>query len=113
MLLAIPDAIHSTISRSVSVIGWERLKRLGEVFLTISWISLNWAGVPLRTFETVVSYIAGTTTTTGLRVKAVLKRGGNETGERVSADEWRRLRLKRHKVCPKWNYTLRPRRRRH
>ena len=78
-----------------------------------SHISLNWAGVPLRTFETVVSYIAGTTTTTGLRVKAVLKRGSNETGERVSADEWRRLRLKRHNVCPKWNYTLRPQRRRH
>jgi hypothetical protein len=78
-----------------------------------SHISCNWAGVPLRTFETVASYIAGTTTTTGLRVKAVLKRGGNETGERVSADEWRRLRLKRHNVCPKWNYTLRPHRRRH
>ena len=78
-----------------------------------SHISLNWAGVPLRTFETVVSYIAGTTTTTGLRVKAVLKRGANETGERVSTDEWRRLRLKRHKVCPKWNYMLRPHRRRH
>ena len=51
-----------------------------------SHISLNWAGVPLRTFETVVSYIAGTTTTTGLRVKAVLKRGGKRTtGNRTSA----------------------------
>jgi hypothetical protein len=78
-----------------------------------SHISRNWAGVPLRTFETVASYIAGTTTTTGLRVKAVLKRGANKTGERVSNDQMRRLHLKRHAVCPKWNYTLRPRRRRH
>ena len=69
--------------------------------------------MPLRTFETVTSYIAGTTTAAGLRVKAVLKRGAHKTGERVSNDELRRLRLKRHAVCPKWNYTLRPRRRRH
>jgi hypothetical protein len=49
-------------------------------------ISLNWAGVPLRSFDTVARYIAGTTTTTGLTVTAALKRGGNETGERVSDD---------------------------
>jgi len=52
-----------------------------------SQISRNWAGVPLRTFGTVKSYIAGTTTTTGLRVKAVLTRGVHETGERVSNAE--------------------------
>ena len=78
-----------------------------------SHISLNWAGVPLRSFETVTRYIAGTTTTTGLCVTAALKRGGNEIGERVSDEQWRRLRLKRHAVCPGWNYTLRPRPRRH
>lgn len=50
-------------------------------------ISLNWAGVPLRTFETAVGYINGTTTQTGLQVTGVLKRGGNETGERVSNAE--------------------------
>ena len=78
-------------------------------------ISLNWAGMPLRSFETVVRYIAGTTTVTGLHVTAVLKRGGNELGERVSAEDWLRLRLrmKPHAVCPQWNYTLRPQRRPH
>ena len=45
-----------------------------------SAISVNWAGVPLRTFETIVRYIAGTVTAAGLRVAALLKRGGNETG---------------------------------
>ena len=74
-----------------------------------SFISLNWAGVPLRTFDTVVRYIAGTVTATGLRVTACLKRGGNETGERVSDDEMRRLHLTPHTVCPAWNYTLSPR----
>jgi hypothetical protein len=72
-------------------------------------ISLNWAGVPLRTFETAVGYINGTTTRTGLQVTGVLKRGGNETGERVSDAEMQALSLTRHTVCPHWSYTLHPR----
>lgn len=74
-----------------------------------SAISVNWAGVPLRTFATIVRCIAGTVTAAGLRVAALLKRGGNETGERVSDDAMRRLRLAPHTVCPAWNYTLSPR----
>ena len=74
-----------------------------------SHISTNWAGVPLRSFETIRRYIAGTTTATGLQVTVSLKRGGNETGERVSDDEMRQLRLASHTVCPAWNYTLSPR----
>jgi len=74
-----------------------------------SFISLNWAGIPLRTFDTVVRYIAGTVTAAGLRVTACLKRGGNVTGGRVSDDEMRQLRLTPHTVCPAWNYTLLPR----
>ena len=72
-------------------------------------ISLNWAGVPLRTFETAVGYISGTTTRTGLQVTGVLKRGGNETGERVSDAAMQGLQLTPHAVCPQWSYTLRPR----
>ena len=74
-----------------------------------SHISLNWAGVPLRSFETVTQYIEGTETATGLTVKAVLKRGANEIGERVTNEEMRTLCLQPHAVCPMWNYTLRPR----
>jgi hypothetical protein len=72
-------------------------------------IRVNWAGVPLRTFGTIVRYIAGTVTAAGRRVAALLKRGGNETGERVSDDEMRRLHLAPHAVCPAWNYTVSPR----
>ncbi len=74
-----------------------------------SHISLNWAGVPWRTFATLCRYIAGTATATGLRVTAALKRGGNETGERVTDAVMAGLRLARHAVCPAWNYTLAPR----
>lgn len=74
-----------------------------------SFITLNWAGKPLRDFATIMGYINGTTTRKGLVVTGVLARGGNETGERVSNEEWETLRIKHHKVCPNWNYTIRPR----
>ena len=45
----------------------------------------------------------------GPGVEAVLKRGGNEVGERVCDAQMRRLRLDPHPICPQWNYTLRPR----
>ncbi|MBK4739396.1 ISAzo13 family transposase [Noviherbaspirillum pedocola] len=63
-----------------------------------SHISMNWAGVPLRTFDTMMKYIEGTETCTGLRVKALLKRGGNELGERVSNEEMHALRSRPCKI---------------
>lgn len=74
-----------------------------------SYISLNWAGKPLRTFETLIGSIRGTATRTGLRVSAVLCRGGNELGERVSDAQMQLLSLEKHALCPQWNYTLSPR----
>jgi hypothetical protein len=56
-----------------------------------------------------MKYIEGTETRTGLRVKATLKRGGNEPSERVSNEEMRALRIEPHAVCPAWNYTISPR----
>lgn len=74
-----------------------------------SHISTNWAGKPLRTFNTMLAYIRGTTTTTGLTVKAFLLEGLYETGRGVSDAEMEKLNLERHEVCPNWNYTIRPR----
>jgi hypothetical protein len=75
-----------------------------------SYISLNWAGKPLRSFETAVRCIRGTTTRTGLQVRAELRRGAYETGERVSDEAMTHLRLQHHATCPQWNYTMRPHR---
>ena len=75
-----------------------------------SYISLNWVGKPLRTWDTMLGYIRGTTTTTGLEVQAFLHTGIYETGQSVSEMEMQQLNLERHVVCPNWNYTIRPRR---
>ena len=73
-----------------------------------SFISINWAGKPLRTFETVVNYIRETTTTTGLKVKAVLTNRTYAKGQRVTDAEMNSLNLTRDATCPDWNYTLQP-----
>jgi len=74
-----------------------------------SHISLNWAGVPLRDWETLLAYVRGTTTRSGLRVEAHLLAGGFETGKRVAREVMKQLRLVHHEVCPRWNYTIHPR----
>lgn len=73
-----------------------------------SFISNNWAGVPLRTFETVLNYIRGTVTTTGLTVKAYLNDKIYEKGLKVTDAEMKELNLVRSDVCPQWNYTIQP-----
>jgi len=74
-----------------------------------SYISLNWAGQPLRSFDTMLGYIRGTTTVAGLKVKAFLVDRVYETGIKVSDQEMKTLNLQRRRVCPTWNYVIRPR----
>lgn len=74
-----------------------------------SHISINWAGKPLRTFETLLGYICGTTTETGLMVKAILTNKVYQKGIKVSNQEMKALNLTRRRVCPQWNYVIKPR----
>jgi hypothetical protein len=74
-----------------------------------SQVSLNWAGVPLRSLGIMLGYIRGTTTRTGLTVAAHLDEATYPKGQKVSAEELARLRVKHHETCPQWNYTLSPR----
>jgi hypothetical protein len=72
-------------------------------------ISINWAGKPLRTVDTMLAYIRGTRTATGLEVQAVRLDGNFPTGRSVSDADMAALRLSKHALCPKWNYTITPR----
>jgi hypothetical protein len=74
-----------------------------------SYISLNWAGCPLRSFETLLHYLRGTTTSTGLTVRAALLEGAYARGQKVSVTEMEHLNIENAEVCAQWNYTLRPR----
>ena len=74
-----------------------------------SQISLNWAGKPLRTWDTLLAYLRGTTTSTGLQVDAFMHEQIYETGLRVSNSAMKSLNIQLHPVCPKWSYTIHPR----
>jgi len=74
-----------------------------------SYISLNWAGKPLRSVETMLGYIRGTTTAAGLKVRAFGVDRVYEKGLKVSDQEMKTLNLHRRRVCPTWNYVIKPR----
>ena len=74
-----------------------------------SQISCNWAGKPLRSLDTMLNYIRGTSTQTGLTVRATYLEGTFEKGQKVSDEQMQQLNLEKAEVCSLWNYTLRPR----
>ncbi len=74
-----------------------------------SYISLNWAGKPLRSIGLMLGYIRDTTTKTGLKVKAFLVDREYKKGVKVSDKEMAALNLVRRSICPNWNYLIRPR----
>ena len=73
-----------------------------------SFVSINWAGRPLDSFETVLNYLRSTTTKQGLRVAATLMSGTYESGVKVSDQQMHALNLTKETELPQWNYTLRP-----
>jgi transposase len=73
-----------------------------------SFISMNWHGQPLLTYEIIVSLIAGTRNTSGLRVEAALDTRIYETGIEVTEEEWNSICLQRDPFHGEWNYTIMP-----
>jgi hypothetical protein len=71
-------------------------------------ISINWAGVPLKTLGVMLALIRGTDVG-GQAVQACLLEKHYRTGMKVSSQEFATIRLRRHKTCPAWNYTIKPR----
>ena len=74
-----------------------------------SFVSMNWQGRPLVSYQAVVNLIGHTTTRSGLKVRALLDTRRYETGQRFAEQEMTALRLKRHAFQGDWNYTIQPR----
>ena len=69
-------------------------------------ISQNWAGVPLRTYDTVINYINTTTTNTGLNVTAIQHDKIYETGQKFSKEQMNSININRYEILPQWNYKI-------
>jgi len=75
-----------------------------------SFISVNWQGRPLTSYEVIVNLIAATRTKTGLKIYAVLDNKQYPLRQKVSDAEMQTLQITRHDFHGEWNYTISPRR---
>lgn len=71
-----------------------------------SRITANWRGRPLTTYQTIVSLIASTTTTTGLTVRCELDPGDYPTKVKLTEQEKENIPISRHEFHGDWNYTI-------
>jgi hypothetical protein len=74
-----------------------------------SRITANWAGEVLRTLEKMLALIRGAGTNTGLVIDAELDESAYEKGIEISDQEMKALNIHHRKICPQWNYIIRPR----
>lgn len=74
-----------------------------------SFISINWKGKPLTSYEVIVNLIANTKTTTGLTVYAALDSRQYELKKKVTDEEMKAIRLTPDAFHGEWNYTIQPR----
>jgi transposase len=73
-----------------------------------SFISQNWRGKPLLSFQVIVNLIAATTTAKGLKVHAELDSATYPAGTKIEDHELAGVRLRRDKFHGDWNYEIHP-----
>ncbi len=67
-----------------------------------AFISLNWQGRPLVSYETVINLISRTTTRTGLKIKALLDNRDYDPGVKISDQDMAQLQITTHTTHPQW-----------
>ncbi len=73
-----------------------------------AFISKNWAGQPLVSYETILKFIRTTKTQMGLQCQAYLDRKVYPTGAKLTLHQKSQINMTRHRILPKWNYTIKP-----
>jgi hypothetical protein len=73
-----------------------------------SFITQNWRGKPLVGFEIIVSPIAATATTHGLKLHSELDTNAYPPGIKVTDKGFVQVRLRPDKFRGEWNYEIRP-----
>jgi hypothetical protein len=73
-----------------------------------SFITQNWRGRPLVSYQTIVQLIAATTTQTGLTVRSEIDTNCYPAGVRVTDAEMDQINIRRHEFHGDWNYTISP-----
>lgn len=105
MRLAMP-ALRQGMSGAVDPPG--RAWRFSPPHRLFSFITKNWRGKPLVSYQTIVQLIAATTTKAGLKVKSEIVTNAYPAGIKVSDAEMDAINIQRHQFHGDWNYTLSP-----
>jgi transposase len=73
-----------------------------------SYISINWRGKPLTSLAVIIGLINGTTTTTGLSVKANLNENIYKTGIKIEDNDFAKINIGKNVFHGEWNYIISP-----
>lgn len=73
-----------------------------------SFITQNWRGRPLVSYQTIVQLISATTTDTGLKVQCEIDPNTYPAGVKVTDAEMDAINIHRHEFHGDWNYTISP-----
>jgi transposase len=74
-----------------------------------AWISQNWRGKPLVSYEVIIKLIAATKTRAGLTVQSRLDTNTYPSGRKISDAQMDTLSIQRDPFHGEWNYTILPR----
>ena len=73
-----------------------------------SFITMNWKGKPLVSYETIIKLISSTKTKKGLIVASRLDEKEYNKGVKISDEDMAKLRIEYHSLHPQWNYSILP-----
>ncbi len=82
---------------------WNRIEH--KMF---SFISMNWRGRPLVSYEAIVQLIGATTSTKGLKIRCEIDEGEYVRGRKVTDQELSAVHVESLPFHPEWNYTIFP-----
>jgi Rhodopirellula transposase DDE domain len=86
-----------------------KLPRATRQHRMFSFITQNWRGKPLVSYQTIVQLIAATTTRTGLNVKCEIDHASYPAGIKVSEEDMAAINIIPDQFHGEWNYTIAPR----
>jgi Rhodopirellula transposase DDE domain len=90
-------------ARSPGTSKWNKIEH--KLF---SFITQNWRGKPLVTYQTIVRLIAATTTRTDLNVKCEIDPASYPAGVKVTDAEMAAINVTSHEFRGEWNYSIAP-----
>jgi len=106
-LQKLADKIHMDIHVSHFPPGTSKWNKIEHKMF--SFISINWRGRPLTTYNVIVNLISNTKTKTGLEIRAELDEKKYAKGIKISDEDFKSIRIEKCKFHGEWNYIIKSR----